>query len=136
MKKKYFILLSIIFITLPLFQFSKVAEAVNYDTEIGLTFNSDVSVSGDSSSSTTVPSGTDKTSESRQTKTSTSNSGTSNKMEELPETSRRKTAKSGLLPSTGTQSNTLLMGLGILLLMIVFVLLIFKVYKVVTKKYR
>ncbi|EOL44485.1 MULTISPECIES: LPXTG cell wall anchor domain-containing protein [Enterococcus] len=136
MKKKYFILLSIIFITLPLLQLSTVAEAVNYDTEIGLTFNSDVSVSGDSSSSTTVPSGTDKTSESSQTKTSTSTSGTSNKMKELPETNRKKNAKSGLLPSTGTKSNTLVIKLGILLLMTVFVLLIFKLYKVVTKKYR
>ncbi len=140
MRKKYFILLSMIFITLSLFQLSKVAEAINYDTEIGLTFNSDVSVGGDSSSSTTLPSSTTNTSESKST-TNTSegnrtNTDTSSKVEESSKMNRNTTAKSGLtgvLPSTGTKSNVLLMGLGMLVLILVFAFLIFKFYKVVIK---
>lgn len=63
MKKRGLIFLSIIFIVISLFQFSKVSEAANYNTEIGLTFNTDVATGSDSTSSSKIESSTSETSQ-------------------------------------------------------------------------
>ncbi|MBO0441965.1 hypothetical protein [Candidatus Enterococcus ikei] len=73
MKYKNFIFFSIVFVAISLFQFPKMIEAVNDNTEIGLNFNNDVSTgsgstssdptSSDSISSSTIESSTSETSQ-------------------------------------------------------------------------
>ncbi|MGX7138256.1 LPXTG-domain-containing protein cell wall anchor domain [Enterococcus silesiacus] len=120
MKHKTFILilLSITFIMVSLLQSSKAVNAVNYDTEIGLTFNSDVAAASSESTTTTSDSSTDTTSESS---TSASKAKT-----QYSKAESEKSVISRVLPSTGSENNNFYLFFGFLILTTGFILLIFK----------
>ncbi|EOL43209.1 hypothetical protein [Enterococcus caccae] len=71
MKYKNFIFFSIVFVAISLFQFPKMIEAVNDNTEIGLNFNNDVSTGSGSTSSDSISSSTIESSTSETSQTST-----------------------------------------------------------------
>lgn len=128
MKYKLFVLFSFTFVILILIQHSQEVAAVNYDSEIGLTFNNDVAVGSTQNTNTTSDTSTNTTSES-------SDSSFKDKMQ-YPETESDKPVKSGIssiLPSAGYDNNNYYLILGFLFLIAGIVLLSFKSY--ITLKY-
>ncbi|WP_206911334.1 hypothetical protein IGL98_001957 [Enterococcus sp. DIV0840] len=123
MKHKIFIFFGIAFVVLSLIQFSEEVKAVNYDTEIGLTFNNDVASGNTQSTSMTSDNTTNTSSE--------SSTSISNVKTQYPETKSEKPVKSSsssFLPKAGSTNNNVYLLLGFFILIAGFVLLSFKIY--------
>jgi LPXTG-motif cell wall-anchored protein len=113
--KHYFFLLSLTLLTIATFAFSIEVEAVNYDTEIGLTFTNDIEGSQESSTIESSDKAPKQPNQPKQFPKTKSN--------EVNETRNR-----SFLPKTGSITNDLFIWIGALVLAISFVWLLKKGY--------
>ncbi|WP_348923014.1 LPXTG cell wall anchor domain-containing protein [Enterococcus rotai] len=125
MRKTTIALISLILIAVSLLPFSKVAESVSYNSEIGLTFYNHETPESSTSSSSTESSTSSSTTSDSDTFTTTMTKAGSNKLE--------KGGKLSFLPSTGYKNSSLFLLLGLFLMIISLSKLGFKVFHTVKK---